>query len=129
MYAKRLIQIVKGNIEALVEFASIINKEPVGMIASRRQLRMTAMQLLDKVLQLDENYTVALCMKSEMLMPRKLFGAGYPNTPYSTLELEYAYFEKAYMLESREGRFHRGRWLVAMVPVHESDALLQERMQ
>ena len=127
--AKRLIQIAKGNVEALVEFASIIGKDPVGMIGSRRQLRVAAMQLLDKVLQLDENHTIALCMKGEMLMPRQFFGTGHPNTPYCTLELAYAYFAKADMLGSREGRFQRGRWLVAMAPVHKSDALVREGMQ
>ena len=126
---KRLVQLAKGNIDALVEFAGILMKEPVGIIGSRRQLRVAAMRLLDIVLEIHSDHTGALCMKGEMLMPRQFFGTGHPETPYSTLELAYAYFAKADILGSQEGRFQRGRWLVAMAPVHESDAKVREGMR
>ena len=61
-----------------------------------------------------------------MLKSRCFLGTGHPDTIYSTLDLTYAYFSKADLLGSRNGRFQCGRWLVAMAPVRKSDAKLRE---
>ena len=124
--ANRLINLADGSIDALLEFANILVKGPVGIVGSRRQLRATAMQLIDKVLEMDENHVLALCMKGEMLMPKRFFGTGHANTPNSIMKLAYAYFTKADLLGSREGRFLRGRWLMTMMSIHQSAAKRRE---
>ncbi len=127
--ALRLIELAQGNLEAMVEFATILISGPVGLVGSRRGLRASAVLLLDKVLEEEDGHTTALCVKGEMLLPRQLFGTGPSQTPYSVIEEAYAYFCKADLLGSGEGRFLRGRWLVTMSPVHKNSKKTREGMR
>ena len=103
-------------------------KETDEIIGSRCQLRVSAMQLLDAVLEINSDRTGAHCTKGEILMKRHFLHTQCMGTTYSTLEQVHSYFLKADIRGIREGRFQRGRWLVAMVKVHERDLKLRDRI-
>ena len=124
-----VINLAHGNLDTMIEFATILINGPVGYIGSRRNLRAAATIVLDKVLEEDSNHTSALCVKGEMLLPRELFGTGPTQTPYSVIEEAYVYFCKADILGSREGHFLRGRWLVTMWKAHRNEEYTREGMK
>ena len=127
--AKSLVKQARGNLEAMVEFATLLISAPVGRIGSRRNMRAAAVILLDRVLSINSNHTIAMCVKGEMLLPRPFFGTGPSDTPYPVIEEAFSYFCKADMLGSREGRFLRGRWLVTLSSIHKSRRRTREGMQ
>ncbi len=119
--ASGLAQLVKGDLDAMVEFANVCTRGLVGLVGSKKQMKAVAGHLLDAVLAKNENHVLALCAKGEWYLPKDYVGCEDNNTPMWMLEEAYQYFLRADNLGSREGRFLRGRWLVVMTHHHKSN--------
>lgn len=119
--AERMEKLAQGDLDTMVEFATICIDGPVGKVGKRRALRATACQLLDTVLAKDPDHTAALCVKGEMLMPRSHYGKADPETPAYILVEAYKLFVKAADLGSIDGKFLKGRWLVTMAGSHKNE--------
>lgn len=118
--ALRMKQIVKDDANAMVEIANVCAHDTsIGHVGTRKQIKSVAKRLVDMVLEKDENHVLAIISKGEMLIPRHHIWSGDDSTPLWICEEAFELFCKADKLGSREGRFLRGRWLVAMSAHHK----------
>ena len=125
---KLLVRLAKRKIEGLVKFAGIQENQHRGMKGSRRHLRVLEMQLFASVLEINKIRTThsrTLC-EGRNADTTSVFRQRTPrNTVFGAGADMHVLCEAGYTGQFR-GCFRRGRWLVAMAPVHEGDAKVRE---
>eukprot|EP00171_Calliarthron_tuberculosum_P001749 IDg1749t1 len=110
----------------MLEFASLCLDGPVGVVGTRRTLRATAILLLDKVLAEQPDCARALCLKGEALLSPEHLGKAGLETPMILHKEAFALFCKAADTGCVKAKFLKGRWLVTMAAIHNSDVKTAE---
>lgn len=112
----------RHSLDTLLALAGLCTTGPLGMIGTRRALRVVACRLLTHILSRQPHNTTALCLKGELLLPYIHYGFNDPRPPRKVLQQAYSCFDTAAIDADRDALFLKGRWLLSMETLHRDPA-------